>query len=151
MSQYIHMLSNNNISMPTDLWVPATSNIKPMKSHQYAVGAFYTLKDVANFSVEGYYKTMDNLLEYKDGSSFMGASTNWEDKVSMGRGVATASNCWLNVRLAKQQDGWATHGVSPIEYLTNPAMLSTKENGFRQSTTDDTTSTSPPPTSFPRR
>ncbi len=88
MSQYIHMLSNNNISMPTDLWVPATSNIKPMKSHQYAVGAFYTLKDVANFSVEGYYKTMDNLLEYKDGSSFMGASTNWEDKVSMGRGIA---------------------------------------------------------------
>lgn len=88
MSQYIHMLSNNNISMPTDLWVPATSKIKPMKSHQYALGAFYTLKDIANFSVEGYYKTMDNLLEYKDGASFMGASTNWEDKVSMGRGVA---------------------------------------------------------------
>ena len=88
MSQNIHMLSNNNISMPTDLWVPATSKIKPMKAHQYAVGAFYTLKDIANFSVEGYYKTMDNLLEYKDGASFMGSSTNWEDKVSMGRGVA---------------------------------------------------------------
>lgn len=88
MRQYIHMLSNNNLSMPTDLWVPATSKIKPMKSHQYALGAFYTLKDIANFSVEGYYKTMDNLLEYKDGASFMGASTNWEDKVSLGRGVA---------------------------------------------------------------
>ncbi len=88
MSQNIHMLSNNNISMPTDLWVPATSKIKPMKSHQYAVGAFYSLKDIANFSVEGYYKTMDNLLEYKDGASFMGASTNWEDKVSLGRGIA---------------------------------------------------------------
>lgn len=88
MSQYIYMLSNNNISMPTDLWVPATSNIKPMESHQYALSAFYTLKDIANFSVEGYYKTMDNLIEYKDGASFMGASTNWEDKVSLGRGVA---------------------------------------------------------------
>ena len=88
MNQYIHMLSNNTISMPTDLWVPATTKIKPMKSHQYAVGAFYSLKDIADFSVEGYYKTMDNLLEYKDGASFMGASTNWEDKVSMGRGIA---------------------------------------------------------------
>ena len=88
MSQYIHMLSNNTISMPTDLWVPATTRIKPMKSHQYSVGAFYSLKDVADFSVEGYYKTMDNLLEYKDGASFMGASTNWEEKVSMGRGIA---------------------------------------------------------------
>ncbi len=88
MSQYIHMLSNNTISMPTDLWVPATTKIKPMKSHQYSVGAFYSLKDIADFSVEGYYKTMDNLLEYKDGASFMGASTNWEEKVSMGRGIA---------------------------------------------------------------
>lgn len=88
MNQYIHMLSNNTISMPTDLWVPATSRIKPMKSHQYAVGAFYSLQHIADFSVEGYYKTMDNLLEYKDGASFMGSSTNWEDKVSMGRGIA---------------------------------------------------------------
>ena len=88
MNQFIHMLSNNTISMPTDLWVPATTKIKPMRSHQYAVGAFYSLKDIADFSVEGYYKTMDNLLEYKDGASFMGASTNWEEKVSMGRGIA---------------------------------------------------------------
>lgn len=88
MSQYIHMLSNNTISMPTDLWVPATTKIKPMKSHQYTAGAFYSLKDIADFSVEGYYKTMDNLLEYKDGASFMGASTNWEEKVSVGRGTA---------------------------------------------------------------
>lgn len=88
MRQYIHMLSNNTISLPTDLWVPVTSNIKPMQSHQVALGAFYSLTNIADFSVEGYYKTMDNLLEYKDGSSFMGASTNWEEKVSMGRGIA---------------------------------------------------------------
>lgn len=88
MNQYIHMLSNNTVSLPTDLWVPATSRIKPMKSHQYALGAFYTLKNIADLSVEGYYKTMENLLEYKDGASFMGVSSNWEDKVSMGRGVA---------------------------------------------------------------
>lgn len=88
MDQYIHMLSNSTISMPTDLWVPATRKIKPMKSHQYAAGFFYSLKNIADFSVEGYYKTMDNLLEYKDGASFMGISTDWEEKVSMGRGVA---------------------------------------------------------------
>lgn len=88
MTQYIHMLSNNTISMPTDLWVPATAKIQPMKSHQYALGAFYSLRHIADFSVEGYYKTMENLLEYKDGASFIGTSTNWEDKVSMGRGIA---------------------------------------------------------------
>ena len=88
MNQYIHMLSNNNISMPTDLWVPATAKIKPMKSHQISLGAFYSLPHIADFSIEGYYKTMDNLLEYKEGASFMGLSANWEEKVSIGRGVA---------------------------------------------------------------
>ncbi|MDR0422257.1 MAG: TonB-dependent receptor [Proteiniphilum sp.] len=88
MNQYIHMLSSNIVSMPTDLWVPATSRIKPMKSHQYAAGIFYSLAHIAELSVEGYYKTMENLLEYKEGASFVGASSNWEEKVSMGRGTA---------------------------------------------------------------
>lgn len=88
MSQYIHLLSNSSVSLPTDLWVPVTKKIKPMSSHQYSAGLFYSLRDVADFSVEGYCKTMDNLLEYKDGASFMGVSTNWEEKVSMGRGIA---------------------------------------------------------------
>ncbi len=105
MNQYIHMLSNNTISMPTDLWVPATAKIEPMKSHQYAIGAFYSLKEIADFSVEGYYKTMDNLLEYKDGASFMGASTNWEDKVSMGRGVAYGVE-FLAQRSIGNTTGW---------------------------------------------
>jgi hypothetical protein len=41
-----------------------------------------------DFSVEGYYKSMDNLMEYKPGSSFFGTSANWEDKVCLGRGWA---------------------------------------------------------------
>lgn len=87
-NQYIHLLSNNSISLPTDLWVPTTKKIIPMESHQYSAGLFYSLFNIADFSIEGYYKTMNNLLEYKDGATFMGVSTNWEDKVSMGKGVA---------------------------------------------------------------
>lgn len=86
MTQYLHLLSTSNISLPTDLWVPVTANIKPMTSQQVAAGFFYNLKDIVNLSVEGYYKYMNNLLEYKDGASFFGSSTGWENKVCMGRG-----------------------------------------------------------------
>lgn len=85
MSQYIHLLCNSNLSMPSDLWVPVTKNIKPMRSRQGAAGLFYDLNRL-EFSVEGYYKTMDNVLEYKDGASYLGTSTGWEQKVCMGRG-----------------------------------------------------------------
>ena len=87
MSQSVHMLSNSNISLPTDLWVPATSKVEPMISYQTAAGIFYSL-GVVDFSLEGYYKTMDNVLEYRDGASFFGTSTGWEEKVALGRGWA---------------------------------------------------------------
>ena len=87
MSQAVHMLSNSNVSLPTDLWVPATARIEPMRSYQSAAGVFYSLGPV-DLSVEGYYKTMENVLEYRDGASFFGSTSGWEDKVAMGRGWA---------------------------------------------------------------
>ena len=88
MTQYLHLLSTSSVSLPTDLWVPVTAHITPMNSHQVAAGLFYNLLDSLNLSVEGYYKSMDNLLEYKDGASFWGSSQGWEQKVCMGRGWA---------------------------------------------------------------
>lgn len=87
MSQSVHMLSNSNISLPTDLWVPVTSRVLPMHSDQAAAGVFYSVGPV-DLSVEGYYKTMDNVLEYREGASFFGSTSGWEDKVAMGRGWA---------------------------------------------------------------
>lgn len=86
MTQYMHLLSNSSINLPTDLWVPVTARIAPMNAHQVAAGLFYNWTDIADFSVEAYYKHMDNLLEYRDGVSFWSSSTNWEDKVCIGRG-----------------------------------------------------------------
>ena len=88
MTQYVHLLSNSSLSLPTDLWVPVTKSIVPMNAHQWSLGAFWELPRLFDVSLEGYYKTMDNLLEYKDGASFFGSSENWENKVCMGRGWA---------------------------------------------------------------
>lgn len=86
MRQYVHLLSTTSITLPTDLWVPVTDKVKPMESHQVAGGLFYTLGGVADLSVEAYYKSMDGLIEYKEGASFFGSSENWENLVVAGRG-----------------------------------------------------------------
>jgi len=88
MTQYVHLLSNSSLSLPTDLWVPVTAKIVPMNAHQVSLGAFYELPRLFDISIEGYYKSMNNLLEYKDGASFYGSSETWEDKVCMGKGWA---------------------------------------------------------------
>ena len=85
MSQYVHMLSNSSVSLPTDLWVPVTAKIPPMHSMQAALGVTYNVLNQVELSVEGYYKRMINLLEYKDGASYM-SSKNWQEMVCVGDG-----------------------------------------------------------------
>ena len=104
MSQYIHLLSNSNLSLPTDLWVPVTGNIEPMRSRQVAAGVFYSLNTL-DFSVEGYYKSMDNVLEYKDGASFFGSTKGWEEKVASGIGWAYGVEFLLQKKAGKTT-GW---------------------------------------------
>lgn len=114
MSQYIHLLSNSNLSLPTDLWVPATKRIRPMDSKQYSAGLFYNLKDVVDLSVESYFKSMNNLIEYKDGAGFMGSSTGWEDKVNMGRGWSYGVE-FLAQKTVGKTTGWLAYTWSKAE------------------------------------
>ncbi len=111
MQQYIHLLSNSSISLPTDLWVPVTDKIKPMTSEQYATGFAYNIKDGINVSVEGFYKTMDNLIEYKEGASFFGSATGWEEKVEMGKGWSYGMEFLLNKTIGKTS-GWLGYTLS---------------------------------------
>ena len=116
MSQYIHLLSNSSLSLPTDLWVPVTERIKPMKSIQYSMGFFYNYKNLIDFSVEGYYKTMDNLIEYKDGVTFIGIDKGWEEKVNMGRGWSYGVE-FLAQKNVGRTTGWIAYTWSKAERL----------------------------------
>jgi hypothetical protein len=123
MSQYIHLLSNSNIELPTDLWVPVTKRIKPMTSQQVSAGVFYNLLDKIDFSVESYYKSMNNLIEYKDGATFFGSSTGWEDKVNVGRGWAYGIE-FLAQKTVGKTTGWIGYTWSKTERLFNrPGQL----------------------------
>lgn len=66
MAQYVHLLSSAQITLPIDLWVPITRNIKPVTADQYSLGLYYNGLPGWEFSVEGYWKDMHNVLEYKD-------------------------------------------------------------------------------------
>ena len=66
--QYVHLASTSSVSLPTDLWVPSSSGIKPKFARQYALGYFKNLNDnMYETSLEAYYKEMTNLIEYREG------------------------------------------------------------------------------------
>ncbi len=104
MSQYVHLLSNTSVSLPTDLWVPSTTNIPPMRSMQAAAGITYNICNQVELSVEGYYKKMVNLLEYKDGASYLSAR-NWQELVCVGDGWSYGVELLLQRRVGPVT-GW---------------------------------------------
>jgi CarboxypepD_reg-like domain/TonB-dependent Receptor Plug Domain len=111
MAQYINLLTNESLSLPTDLWVPSTARIKPQTSWQPAVGVARTLWDEYEFSVEGYYKKMKNVLSYKEGVSFTGLENDWQDKVTQGDGESYGVEVFIQKKRGKTT-GWLGYTYS---------------------------------------
>jgi hypothetical protein len=94
MNQYIHLLSNTGIGLPTDLWVPSTERVHPQQSSQVAIGIAKDLsKPLLSISLEGYYKKMSHIIGYKEGASYINinevtsaSESSWEDNVTPGKG-----------------------------------------------------------------
>lgn len=106
MGQYIHLLSNSYVNLPTDAWMPVTRKLKPLVSDQVSTGLYYDLRQSYSFSVEGYYKWMHNLLDYKDGYSFLPGTVGWEEKMAVGEGRSYGLEF-----LARKQSGHTTGWV----------------------------------------
>ncbi len=119
MNQYMHLLSNTGIGLPTDLWVPATENVSPMRADQWALG---TTKDFAkqdwSITLEGYYKKMNNVLSYKEGASFLNTGIleedneiSWQNNVTSGKGESYGTELLLQKPTGKLS-GWIGYTLS---------------------------------------
>ncbi len=123
MNQYIHLLSNSGIGLPTDLWVPATSNIKPMQSQQVALGIAKDIeKPDLTITIEGYYKKMERIIAYKEGASFLSlnidpnnsqsnSSDSWESKIIQGQGWSYGTELFVQKKVGKFT-GWIGYTLS---------------------------------------
>ncbi len=109
-AQYINLISNsispfNNL----EVWLPASTNIKPQIADQVALGWFYEGKQW-RFNVEGYYKSMRNQIDYINQAKLL-LNAHLEAEVRQGRGKAYG----IEVQLAKTKGsitGWISYAYS---------------------------------------
>lgn len=120
MNQYVHLLSNTGLGLPTDLWVTSTARIQPQQSGQFAFGFAKDLeKPALTFTLEGFYKNMDRILGYKEGATFLGITgenatdVNWEDNVTSGKGWSYGAE-FLAQKKSGRLSGWIGYTLSWI-------------------------------------
>ncbi|WP_247237786.1 TonB-dependent receptor [Telluribacter sp. SYSU D00476] len=118
MNQYVHLLSNTGLGLPTDLWVPTTDRVAPQQSQQVAVGLAKDLeKPALTLTLEGYYKNMNNILNYKEGASFLSLSgenaneLSWEDNITAGRGWSYGTEFLIHKKTGRFS-GWVGYTLS---------------------------------------
>lgn len=115
MRQYIHLLSNSTIGLPTDLWLPATDRVRPEGSRQFGLGLAGTLRQGQyEFRLEAYHKTMSDLIEYREGATFLagfGEHQDWQDKVETGRGWSYGVEAFVQ-RKRGRTTGWVGYTLS---------------------------------------
>ena len=112
--QYLHLVTRNDINLPTDLWFPSTKDIKPQKGFQFVLGAEKLLFNGEYLvSVEGYYKDMQNLIEFKDNADFNFGMPD-TDQFTFGKGRAYGVELFINRRIGNLT-GWLGYTLAWTE------------------------------------
>ena len=107
MSQYIHLLSNSSAGTPVDYWLPSSNNIKPQFISQISAGYFRQIKSAGiNLSVEGYYKNMENQIDYRNNADVF-LNENAEAELLFGEGRSYGLEF-----LCKKEEGILTGWIS---------------------------------------
>jgi hypothetical protein len=113
-TQVLHLVSNSTSSNPTDLWIPSSNNVKPEIADQESIGYFRNFKDNSyEFSVETYYKSMQNQIDYKNGAQLI-ANENVESQLLYGKGRAYGIEFFLKKKAGKFT-GWVSYTLSRTE------------------------------------
>ncbi len=117
-SQYLHLISNSLSSNPTDKWVASNNIIKPEIADQVSIGYFRSLKnDNYEFSVEGYYKYMQNEIDYRDDADIVN-NKPIEPELLFGHGRAYGIECYFQKKAGKFT-GWISYTLSRTELQIN--------------------------------
>ncbi len=121
MVQSLHLVTGSDATFPNDLWLPSSELVPPQTSWQSVLGIQFQPTKSIEISLEGYYKSMDNLSVYLDNSSLRSELSNpfnftfqpidngnWESQVTRGKGW----NYGLEFQLKKNMGrttGWLSY------------------------------------------
>lgn len=118
MSQYIHLISNTTASLPTDVWMPSTNNIRPQTGDQVAVGLFKNFFDnKLEASAEVYYKETKNHVDYINGAEIL-INPYIEGDLLRGKGRAYGAEFYLK-KNSGRFTGWISYTLARTALKVN--------------------------------
>lgn len=113
--QYLHLVNASSISFPTDFWVSSSGKVKPQQGYQWTSGIYHFLKKVnIETSVEIYYKTFTNQIEFYKGIFTAMDNSSFDNNLIFGKGRAWGAEFLIRKTQGKVT-GWIGYTLSKTE------------------------------------
>ncbi len=111
MAQYLHRVSSAAVAFPTDIWYPVTDAVQPQRADQWSLALQKMFPEKGVFvSLEGYYKKMDNLIGYREGTNLF-VNRNFEQQLIQGEGRSYGVETLIKKETGKLT-GWVSYTLS---------------------------------------
>lgn len=128
MYQYLHLVSNTTSITPIDIWKPSGTHVRPQWVNQYSIGYFRNfLNNTIETSVELYYKSMYDIVDYKDGAKLF-LNKTLEADLLQGEGRAYGVEVYARKNLGKLT-GWISYTYARSERKIDGPSDEEKING----------------------
>ncbi|MDY0197756.1 MAG: TonB-dependent receptor plug domain-containing protein [Tenuifilaceae bacterium] len=112
-----HYLSNSGMGVPVDVWLPSVEIFPEQKAWQFTAGIYSSISDYT-FTLECFYKKMNNIITYKDGHSsadfllsYNNSNLSWGKSIAQGRGESKGVEFFLE-KPSGRLTGWFSYTLS---------------------------------------
>ena len=105
-NQFVHQLCQSYLALPSDQWIPISGDFKPESADKVALGAVWQPENGAYaITAEAYYKSMHNLIDFRDEYYLLPPLAQWDARLTSGSGTAKG----LDITLEKKSGRLTGH------------------------------------------
>nr|WP_315149659.1 carboxypeptidase-like regulatory domain-containing protein [uncultured Flavobacterium sp.] len=128
-NQYINLITASSVGIPTDFWIAASDGIPSQASNNYSVGCNKIISKQISTCLNGYFRSMNDLIEYPYGLTQFNETTTLKDDILIGDGEAYGLE-WMLKKDNGKFNGWVSYTLSwstrQFDELNNGEMFYSK-------------------------
>ncbi|NRS87323.1 hypothetical protein HNQ02_000223 [Flavobacterium sp. 7E] len=110
-NQYLNLITTSSVGIPTDFWIATSDGIPAQSSNEFSVGYNQKIKKQFDFSLNTFYRTMNNLIEYPYGVTQFNEITTFKNDVLVGKGESYGLE-WMLKKDSGKFKGWLSYTLS---------------------------------------
>lgn len=110
-NQYLNLVTTSSVGFPTDFWVASGNGIPAQAANSFSGGYSRIFTKEYNVSIDGFYRTMFNLIEYPYGVTQFNEISTLENDLLVGDGEAYGAEFMFRKERGKLK-GWLSYTMS---------------------------------------